>query len=170
MERVNMSESKIRKVTSTSLRPINGPASAGIAYDATKDALMVNPDGTERLIQEELHINLGLDANLGGAARCVFIADAAYKVVSIKSVVAVGVSGATATVKKTTGTTAPGSGDDVTAATINLNTTANTVTDNALHATAAQSVLASGDRIWITPSTATLTGLAGGIQIVLKRQ
>lgn len=162
----------VRKVTSTTqLKPKSGPQTAGIFVDTTDatNPLCFDPDGTVRKVPPVIVAGFGLNANLGAAAQAVFIADAAYQVVSIQHVVAVGVSGATATIKKTSGTTAPGSGTAQHSGTLDLNATANTVQTASLSGTVSDIQLAAGDRLWFTPSTGTLTGLSGGVSIRLKR-
>ena len=82
--------------------------------------------------------------------RAFFIANRAYQVTAIRQVHSVAAGGAsTLQVTKDTGTTAPGAGSDLLSSAFDLNATANTVQTGALTATAADLLLAAGDRLSI---------------------
>jgi hypothetical protein len=79
-----------------------------------------------------------------------FIANRAYQVTAIRQVHSVAAGGAsTLQVTKDTGTTAPGAGSDLLSSAFDLNATANTVQNGTLTATAADLLLAAGDRLSI---------------------
>lgn len=84
-----------------------------------------------------------------------FIAPVPMKVLKVSEVHSVAnASTLTADITKSTGTTAPGGGTTVLAAQIDLQGTANTVQSPALSATAANLLLAAGDRLSFKPSAA----------------
>ncbi len=105
----------------------------------------------------------------------VFVADRPYQVLSVQEVHSVvGGSGAVVRPRKVTaaGTAAPGDSagatvKELTAADIDLTATINVVQDAALAATAADLLLADGDKIGLNLG-GTLTGLVGVIVITLK--
>lgn len=98
-----------------------------------------------------------------------FIADRAYKVVSIKEAHGTaGGAGAALVLKKCTGTQAAASGTAMHTGSIDLTATANTVVTPTLSATATDYTLAAGDRI-AADYTGTITPLAGAnVTIVLR--
>lgn len=98
-----------------------------------------------------------------------FIADRAYKVVSVKEVHGTaGGAGATVAVKKCTGTQAAASGTAIATAVFDLTATANTVVTGTLSATAADYTLAAGDRL-AGDFSGTISPLAGlNITVVLR--
>lgn len=108
--------------------------------------------------------------NALSVSTAIFVADAAYQVQSVKCVWGVaGGAGAALTVEKLTSTTAPGSGTALTTAAFDLTTTANTVATGTLTATAADLLLASGDRLGCKLA-GVLTGLVGcSVAVVLKK-
>jgi hypothetical protein len=102
------------------------------------------------------------------AAAIYAIADAAMELVAVQEVHSVvGGSGATLTVEKLTGTTAPGSGTALTGA-ASLTGTINTLQTVALTGTSAQVQFAAGDRVSIRLG-GTLTGLVGAFVLVFRR-
>jgi predicted RecA/RadA family phage recombinase len=96
------------------------------------------------------------------ATQTFFIAPVAMRVLKVSEVHSVAnASTLTADITKDTGTNAPGAGAAVLASTkLNLEGTANTVQSPALSATAANLVLAAGDRLAFKPSAAG-TAIAG---------
>jgi len=98
-----------------------------------------------------------------------FIADRPYQLRSVRAVYATAAGGAlTLDVKKCSGTTAPASGTTMLSATVNLNTTINTVITAGLSATAANLLLATGDRIAFDFSAA-IQSLGGCVvELVLR--
>ena len=108
--------------------------------------------------------------NALSVSSAIFVADAAYQVTSVKCVWGVaGGAAAALTVEKLTSTTAPGSGTALLTAAFDLTTTANTVGTGTLTATAADLLLASGDRLG-AKLTGVLTGLVGcSLAIILKK-
>lgn len=99
-----------------------------------------------------------------------FVADAAYQIISCKAVWGVaGGLAAVLNVEKLTGTTAPGSGTALLSSNIDLTATANTVVSGTLTAVTADLQLAAGDRIGVKLG-GTLTGLVGcNLVITVKR-
>jgi hypothetical protein len=104
-----------------------------------------------------------------------FVADRPYQVTGVREIHSVvGGSGAVVRPRKVTaaGTDAPGAAagttvKELTAADIGLETTINTTQSPALSATAADLLLAAGDKIGLNLG-GTLTGLVGSISIILK--
>ena len=94
-------------------------------------------------------------------SKALFIADAAYQLVSVSVVWGVaGGAGATVTVEKLTGTTAPGSGTAMLTGALDITATANTVTAGTLSATVGDLQLATGNRLGVKLA-GVLTGLVG---------
>lgn len=100
----------------------------------------------------------------------IFVADAAYQLVSARCVWGVaGGAAAALQVEKLTSTTAPGSGTALLTAAFDITATANTVATGALTATVADLQLAAGDRLG-AKLTGVLTGLVGcALTVTLKR-
>lgn len=112
------------------------------------------------------------NANASLADEAFFIADRAYEVVAVREVhSAAGTDGGAVTlqVTKDDGTDAPGAGDDLLSAGINLKGTANTVQAGTLVATQATKRLAIGDRLAVD-FAGTLTTLAGVVVTVTLRR
>lgn len=153
-----MSENRIRKTDTVQKA---GPGSAGIWIDSANVAKF-NPDGTSRnlapIVVTETILAASVDEN-------VFVAPFACKLVRAQEAHSV-VGGASAAVdvKKCTGTTAPASGTTMLASTFDLTATINTVVDKSLSATAANLLLAAGDRVALDFS-GTLTGLVGSVTL-----
>lgn len=120
------------------------------------------------IVPQNVIINVPLDAT--SVDRTVFIADAAYKLVSCNVVISVqGGSGATVEPKKLTGTQAIGAGVSMLTAVFNVNTmVVETVTAGTLSTTSTNYTLAAGNRIGLDFS-GTLTNLVGCMTLVLKR-
>jgi hypothetical protein len=138
-----------------------------LAIDFGAAANAVATDGARTVVTSEL-----LAASVD---KWVFVADRAYKVMGINEVHSV-VGGSSAAVRprKVTaaGTDAPGAAagttvKELTTANIDLTATINVVQAPALAATAADLLLAAGDKIGLDFS-GTLTGLVGSISIALK--
>lgn len=87
---------------------------------------------------------------------------------SVQVVFGVASVSGTLSIEKLTGTTAPGSGIALLTGAISLAGTANTVNSGSLTATAADLVLAAGDRIGLVLG-GTLTSLVGGLVVVRLR-
>lgn len=139
--------------------------SVAIGADSSAD-LQYNADGTKRVVPKVIAVTVLLTAST--VPTHIFVADDAYQVTGIRHVVSTGASGATLTVGKTTGTTAPASATIVTTAALDLNATANTSTTATLLGTVATLQLAAGGRLSIFTG-GTLTGLVGMVTIFLKR-
>lgn len=109
--------------------------------------------------------NETLNASIGTTP--FFIADQAYTVTAISYVnkTAGTVAGATATVTKDTGTTAPGAGTALLASAFSCLATANTVANGTLTSTTSALTLAAGDRLSVL-FAGTLTTLAGVVVTV----
>lgn len=119
------------------------------------------------IIPQTLFVTIDVDAL--GVSETVFIADAAYQVTGVNAVWGTASVSGTLTIEKLTGTTAPNSGTVMLTGTIDLSTTANTVTAGALTGTVSTLQLATGNRIGIKLS-GTLTSLVGcNVTISLKR-
>lgn len=103
-------------------------------------------------------------------SQAIFCADAAYQIVAAKAVWGVaGGAAATLNIEKLSSTTAPGSGTAILTGAMDLTSTANTVTTGTLTATAADLLLASGDRLGCKLA-GVLTGLVGcSVTLILKR-
>jgi hypothetical protein len=120
-------------------------------------------------------VNVNLDA--ADVDRHVFVADRAYRVQSIREIHSVvGGSGAVVRPRKITaaGTAAPGDAagatvKELTTADIDLTTTVNVAQTATMTATAADRLLAVGDKIALNFG-GTLTGLVGRLIIVLQKR
>jgi len=145
----------------------HSPGHAGIRFEPTNKTLNINPDGTERVYSDVFPLDFRFDANAVDSHG--FIADGAFQVAGVRHVVSTGAAGATLDVKKTTGTQVPSAGNTVLSAALNLNATANTSTTATLSSTAADLLLAAGDRLSLD-FTGTLTGLVGAVTIYLRRK
>lgn len=127
-------------------------------------------DGTAFHQLSDRHIiTYPIDAN---SVDCnIFIADRAYQILSFEGTKsAAGGTSAAVGLKKCTGTTAPGSGTAVTTADLDLTSTVavNTVQPGSLSGTAANLLLADGDRLALDFS-GTLTSLKGIVTVVLQQ-
>jgi len=102
----------------------------------------------------------------------IFIAPVDLEVVSVSEAHTVAGSDAgavTLMINKCTGTEAPSAGDNIITTAFNLKSTANTVVDGTLHATATNYQLSAGDRL-AADFTGTLTAVDGGcVTVLLKR-
>lgn len=104
-----------------------------------------------------------VDANFFIAPRALRVISAAF----VPTVAGTDASAVTADIKKCTGTTAPASGTSVLSATFNLKGTANTVQTATLTSTAADLLLAAGNRLAID-NTGTLTSVVGTVTVELE--
>lgn len=140
-----------------------------VAWDTAANGL-AQCDGTVyRHLSDRYIIKVLINAN--SVDQDCFIADRAYKVKAFKGTKSTaGGSGAAVGLKKCTGTTAPGSGTAVTSADLDLTTgvAVNTVMTGTLTATAADLLLAAGDRLALDFS-GTLTNLVGLVEVVLEQ-
>lgn len=137
-------------VTSISITPADGLTVGGIIVPTTFPIVTV--------------------LNALSVSTALFIADAAYQVVSVRASWGV-VGGALAAlnIEKLTGTTAPGSGTAVLTADLDLTGTVNTVNTGTLTGTVGNLQLAAGDRLGCKLS-GVLTGLVGCVlTVTLKR-
>lgn len=99
--------------------------------------------------------------------QAVFVADRDYVLVGVRAIWETASTSGTLQITKATGTTACGSGTSLMASTINLAGTANTVNTGTLTATAANLLIASGNRLCLSVG-GTLTNQAGlGVQLAL---
>ena len=111
-------------------------------------------------------------AAAGAVDQSIFVADRAYQVVSVSESHAVAEATATTLtvdVKKAGAGTAIASGTVVLSGSFNLKSTANTPVTLGVSATAANSVLAAGDRLGLDFSATAPTELAGGVVTVVLR-
>jgi hypothetical protein len=88
-----------------------------------------------------------------------FVADRKYKVIQVQEVHGTASSSGTVTVEKLTGTQAKGAGNAILSSTISTAGAANTVNTGTLTATAADLILAAGDRLGLV-NGGTLTSSA----------
>jgi hypothetical protein len=153
------------------LKPTAAPsataAKGDVYFDSTANVPTVH-DGTQ---YRKLADRFILDYQFGASSvdDNIFIADRAYRVLSIAEVHAVAGNDAgavTLQLRKCTGTQAPSAGAALTTATFNLKSTANTVVTATLTATTADLALAAGDRL-AADFTGTLTALAGGVVTIV---
>lgn len=116
----------------------------------------------------DLVLTFAIDAAGGHITKNVFVADRAYQLVSVEEAHITASTSGTLQITKCTGTQAPGSGVNMLTSTISTAGTANTVVAGTLSATAANSLLADGDRIaFVTGGTAT-NYVGGAVTIVLR--
>lgn len=109
-----------------------------------------------------------MNANGSLADQAFFVANQNLTITGVSVIwSAAGTNGSAVTidVKKDTGTTAPAGGTTVLAAALSVKTTANTVANPALSATASVLSMAAGDRLSVD-FTGTLTALAGVVVVV----
>ena len=151
-----------------SAQPTGTGAEGDISWNDTANGLEVF-DGTQwRKLADRIIIPFSWVA--ASVDTSIFIADRAYKLLAVRWVttVAGGDAGAvTGDIKKCTGTQAPSAGTTMLSATFDLKTTANTVTSSTLSSTAADLLLATGNRIAVD-YTGTLTSAVGYGQIILE--
>jgi formylmethanofuran dehydrogenase subunit C len=97
-------------------------------------------------------------------SQSVFIADAAYKVVSVQEVHGTASTSGTLMVEGCSGTTAPGSGTAMLTGTVSLAGAANTVLSGTLKTDTSVN-LAAGDRLSLK-FAGTMTNLANGVVVI----
>lgn len=159
--------SKAGNVTVVGTETIAGllTASAGWTVPTGQTTVVTDTDalsvGSNKISNTLTFTCAGLSAT-SASGDCVFVADRAYQVTSIKFVQkTAGGAGCAANIEKITGTTAPGSGTVMGTGSYDCNVTANnTVTAYTLTGTTGTLQLASGDRMGIKLA-GTLTALAG---------
>lgn len=152
----------------------NDSASVGIAMSAAASADVVGDVLLDQFVTGGEKIVLTTELLAASVDKWIFVADRAYKVVSVREVHSVvGGSGAVVRPRKVTaaGTAAPGDAagatvKELTAADIGLETTINVSQDAGLSATVADLNLAAGDKIGLNFG-GTLTGLVGSLSIEL---
>ena len=129
---------------------------------ATPTAKRLKPNSLDLIIVHPI------DAAAGHITKNVFVADRAYQLVSVEEAHITASTSGTLQITKCTGTQAPGSGVNMLTGTISTAGTADTVVAGTLSATAANSLLADGDRIaFVTGGTAT-NYVGGALTIVLR--
>jgi hypothetical protein len=159
--------------TARVLTPVSaGNTEIGIAVAA---ALAAATTARVRLgvIEPQLLANLVFTAfpNAHVASQVFFIASAPMQILGVQEVhttLGTDAGAVTGSVEKLTGTQAPGAGVTVLSATVNLKAAINTVQTPALSATAANLLLATGDRVGFVLS-GTATAVAGVVVSVLAR-
>jgi hypothetical protein len=121
------------------------------------------------IVPQYLVINVSLDAL--STDQWVFVADAAYELVSLETIFAVTATGAcNLDLKKSTSVQAPASGTSMLTAVVALQATANTVYAGTPHGTEATRRIADGNTMSLTLSDQTPDGLAGCVVTIrLKR-
>jgi hypothetical protein len=170
---------KIYKVDSTKTpvqaRAFNGPATSGIEFDAGRDTLILNPDGTRRSypsVWGEKFALFGANAQTQANYDVFFTAPYGVTVTSVVVRQTTKTSAATTNldVKKAPSGTAIGSGTSVLAAVFDLNTGVNNTNNSlTLNATAANLKLASGDSLGCTVSQAPTALVNFVLTVGLKR-
>lgn len=179
-----MAENKIRKVDSTKTNPTHvlptgGAQSAGVAYDAGRKGLIINPDAdpANRLLYPETWTE-AVVVTAGAAAAdwpsIFYVAPFGVEVVSVRGRHEVnGGAGAEFRIKKVaSGAAVPahGAGTDVLNAAQSVAAGATTNWTPALHATVANRQLAAGEALALTTG-GTLTALDNvTIMVELKRR
>lgn len=152
--------------------PVTG-APIGTAFDKL---LLVDFSGAAQDAEDQSKYVIVTSELLAASVdKWIFVADRAYQVMAFKEVHSViGGSGAVVRPRKVTaaGTAAPGDAagatvKELTAADIGLETTINVVQAPALTETAADALLAAGDKVGLNFG-GTLTGLVGHLTMVLK--
>lgn len=98
----------------------------------------------------------------------VFVADRAYRLVSVEEAHTVASTSGTLTVRKCTGTQAPSAGTNMLTSTISTAGTANTVVSGTLSATDVARLLADGDRLALETG-GTVTNIAGAAVTITLR-
>lgn len=116
----------------------------------------------------DLVLTFAIDAAGGHITKNVFVADRAYQLVSVEEAHITASTSGTLQITKCTGTQAPGSGVNMLTGTISTAGTANTVVAGTLSATAANSLLADGDRIAFVTGGTTTNYVGGAVTIVLR--
>jgi hypothetical protein len=145
-----MSENRIRK---TDTVQSYGPASVGVWFDSSKTP-KYNPDGTARYLAPTV-VTYNLIAS-GIGDRHIFTAPFACKLIRATEVHGAAATSGSVDVKKCTGTQAPSAGTTMLASTFDLSTTAETVVNKSLSATAANLVLAAGDKVALDYTAGTI--------------
>lgn len=150
----------------------SGTASAGDMYvDSTTYQLKIYDGDSFVSSGGDLVVTVKNLLNADCIDQNVFVADRAYQLVGVREVHGTASSdggAVTLDVVKLTGTTAPASGTTMLSGTINMKGTANTVVSGGLTATAANLLLAVGDRIGFN-YTGTVTALADvNVTLVLR--
>lgn len=173
-----MAENRIRKVASLTASPSparapHGPAAAGIEYDSDVNALIVNPDGTQRALPETFSVT----AVLGGSqpatsANYGYFYRAPYgvEVVSVKARFGTASSSGTVTVKKVPSGTAIASGTAVLASAMSTAGTADTDVAGTLSSTAADTKLDAGDALALVSGGTLTSGANLIVTVELKRR
>lgn len=109
-----------------------------------------------------------MDAAGNHITKDLFIADRAYQLVSAEEAHVTASTSGTLQVTKCTGTQAPGSGVNMLTSTLSTAGTANTVVSGTLSGTAANTVLADGDRIALVTGGTATNYVGGALTIVLR--
>lgn len=143
-------------------------SASGIGVDKDNDFVYNGGESIGKRVMPKV-ITVSIPFNDTALDQHVWIADDAYQVVSISEIHSVvGGSGAVCQPRKCTGTQAPSAGAALTTTTCDLTSTVNTVVNKTITATAADALLAAGNRLAFDFS-GTLTGVVGVITIRLRR-
>lgn len=172
---LDMSASSGTFKTPTGATTLNGSTTTATGKTTdTVDADAAKVAGV--ILPQELEITMHAQAASDMVDRSFFVANQAYQVTKVKFVHAVAESTAAtllAQVTKDTSTNAPGAGVDLltnnTNTGFNCKSTANTVQNGTLTATAADLVLAAGDRLSVDFSAAATELVGVTIVVSLKR-
>ncbi len=144
-------------------------ARAGDVYVDTNGVLQVhNGTGFNAGGGGNVTINVPITAAADHISRNVFVADRAYRLVSVEEAHVTASTSGTLQVNKCTGTQAPSAGTNMLTSTISTAGTANTVVSGTLSATDAARLLADGDRIGLVTG-GTVTNIAGGVVTLTLR-
>jgi hypothetical protein len=173
-----VSENRIRKVDSTKTNPTQarapyGPQSSGIEYDAGRNGLALNPDGTVRLHPDtwtETAVLSGTTPATGTNFGAFYVAPYGVEVVSVKMRFGTAGTSATVDVKKAPSGTALSGGTSVLSGTMSGAGAADTNVAGSLSATAANKKLAAGDVLGLVAG-GTLTNFANlVVSVELRRR
>ena len=156
---------KVGKVIPGSGAAIGSGFDKMLAVDLTQSGQQAEDDSA--------YLAIRTDLMAASVDKWMFVADRAYQVIGFREVHSVvGGSGAVVRPRKVTDATAPGAAagatvKELTTADIDLTTTINTVVTPTITATAADALLAAGDKVGLNFG-GTLTGLVGELIMFLK--
>lgn len=144
-------------------------AEEGDIYLDTNGVLQVH-NGTNFIpLAGDVVLNFAIDTADSHISKNLFVADRAYQLISIKSAHVVASTSGTLAPRKCTGTQNPAiAGTQMTTSSISTSGAPNTVVSHALSATAANTVLAAGDRIGLAAGGTATNYVGGALTFVLR--
>ncbi len=116
----------------------------------------------------EIRINVMIRAAADHISQNVFVADRAYRLLSVEEAHVTASTSGTLTVRKCTGTQAPSAGTNMLTSTISTAGTANTTVAGTLSLTDGNRLLADGDRLALETG-GTVTNIAGAVVTIVLR-